>query len=1067
VSQEHLRLRLIGPFTVLGELPAPVPVGKARRALAVLAERAGEFVSVADLVDALWDADPPERADRNVAALISRLRRALGRDRIEGSATGYRLVTDRTSVDLLEAIDLVRTAEQELGFARFALSSTGAEQATKLLDAGVPLASERDDPWVRQLRETVARWLRRARICYSCSALELGKPDVAVWAADAALRADPLDEEACRLVMAGHQLAGRCGAALVAYRRLRVAMCQQLGSNPSPATEQAYLSVLRSERPPVTPAPERPARAALTQREPLVGRAEQLARLRRLWDGAAAGVPALGVVSGEAGIGKSALVDQFADEPRRTGALVVTVCCFEAERSLYLQPLTQAIRTVARRLSASEVRELAGTRLGTLAQLVPELADLVGPIGYERASAELEHSRSLDALAGFFARLSARRPVLLIVEDVHHAGRSTLEALHLMVSQWSGSRLMVLLTDRTSEDAPVTDQLRDVAADWIELEPLSSADVATLVHRSGLAYDIAQLNSWTGGSPLFVTELLRHPAPVTASVPGGSMIVPSSLHDAVAERIAHAGDQTAELLAQGAVLGNTFTLDDVASLGGLGVEECARRAARALRARLLAVSGDNFRFANDIVRQVAYESAPEPVRVSRHRRAAHLSENNPEAAARHFAAAGDCADAARSWLAAAHIAHLAFANNEAVELLGHALAAARKAGAAPLLIEVLLRRGQALSELGRHEDARTDHQAALELARTENDSELEARALERLGWTALFARDALHAVGFAEQATELAESAAAAPGALPSATLLLGRVRHWDGEYAGAEAAYERVLTAEPDETTTALALAYRGALLQHQDRFAEARSVLARAAVLCRRTGEFRPMLQTLFFTALARGDSGDFSGALRALDNARRLIDAEKVSFYRAGIETTTSWIWQELGQVRRAREHAEQAVELAHRGGGALELEQELHALLAVADCDLLLGREEYAAASVQAAAPMLDRSLPFKPRAQMRLLEMRSRWYPELAEALLDEARRYSSRKYEALALRALGYPAEARTVAAATGSDLLMGLLGTPAERRAATDRIALSLPSELRSSFVTSGRLHVIPVRTH
>lgn len=344
---------------------------------------------------------------------------------------------------------------------------------------------------------------------------------------------------------------------------------------------------------------------------------------------------------------------------------------------------------------------------------------------------------------------------------------------------------------------------------------------------------------------------------------------------------------------------------------------------------------------------------------------------------------------------------------------------------------------------------------------------LEARALEQLGWTALFARDAPHAVDFAEQATELAESAAAAPGALPSATLLLGRVRHWDGEYAGAAAAYDKVLASEPGDTTTALALAYQGALLQHQDRFAEARSVLARAAVLCRRTGEFRPMLQTLFFTALARGDTGDFAGALRALDNARRLIDAEKVIFYRAGIETTTSWIWQELGQVHRAREHAELAVELARRGGGALELEQELHALLAVADCDLLLGDEQSAAAAVHAAAPMLNQSLPFRPRAVMRLLEMRARWEPDLAEALLDEARRYSSRKYLALALQALGRPEEARSAAAATGSDLLLGQLGTPAERRAAVDRIAAALPDDLRVSFVTTGRLSVPPPRTH
>ncbi|MBO0848391.1 MAG: transcriptional regulator, partial [Pseudonocardia sp.] len=592
---------------------------------------------------------------------------------------------------------------------------------------------------------------------------------------------------------------------------------------------------------------------------------------------------------------------------------------------------------------------------------------------------------------------------------------------------------------------------------------LSSADVAALAERSALAEDTDRLYAWTGGSPLFVTELLRHRGD------SGSLVVPGSLHDAVAERIAHAGDETAELLAQGAILGTTFTLDEVAGLSGIDVEDCARRAGRALRAGLLVTRAATFRFANDVVRQVAYESAPEPVRTSRHRRAAKLFADRPEAAARHLASAEEWPAAARAWMAAAHTAHLAFANTEAVELLSRAVDAARSADDTRLLVDVLLRRGRAHTDLGHIEQARADHQAALELARADGDSELEARALEQLGWTALYARDAMQAVDFAEQANEIAESAAAAPGALPSAMLLLGRVRHWDGQYAGAEAAYDRVLSAgdHTEDATTALALTYRGALLQHQDRFAEARSVLARAAVLCRRTGEFRSMLQTLFFTALARGDSGDFAGALRALDTARRLIDAERVGFYRAGIETTTSWLWQELGQVDRAREHAERAVELAHRGGGALELEQELHALLAVADCDLLLGREEDAAAAVEAAAPMLVPSLPFKPRAEMRLLEMRARWDPEVAHQLLENARRYSSRKYEALALRALGRAEEAGAVAARTGSDLLVAQLGPPADRHVAVYRIGQRLPAELRASFVRSGRLCLPVPKTH
>src|SRR3954470_11478997 len=127
MTPAHMRIRLIGPFSVKGELEAPVPVGKARRTLAVLAERAGEFVSVSAIVDTLWDTDPPERADRNIAALVSRLRRVLGRARIEGGSHGYRLVADDVEVDLREAVDLIGTAERELGRGSFALASTSAE----------------------------------------------------------------------------------------------------------------------------------------------------------------------------------------------------------------------------------------------------------------------------------------------------------------------------------------------------------------------------------------------------------------------------------------------------------------------------------------------------------------------------------------------------------------------------------------------------------------------------------------------------------------------------------------------------------------------------------------------------------------------------------------------------------------------------------------------------------------------------------------------------------------------------------------------------------------------------
>lgn len=1056
VEPGRVRLRLLGRFGVEGDLDGPPPTGKAERVLKVLAAKHGQLVPVQTLVDALWRDHPPDRADRNVAALVSRLRRSLGRTRIVGGPAAYQLVLDgSTVVDLFEAEDLAANAERELAHGRYALAAVSAEQAEKLLTAAPPLVDEADSTWAEDLRRLAVGQLRRARRCHWQAALQLGEYRTVVEVAGAALAADPLDEEACRAVMVGHQRSGAAGAALAAYHTLRSALAEALGADPSEATRAVFLSVLRAE-PPNFGATLLPTEAAQPT-SMLVGREAEMEALLSLWSRAAGSEGATALVLGEAGIGKSSLAAALTARVRQTGGLVLSTGCFEAERSLYLQPLVAAVRAVVALHRPAVLRELAGDWLGTLLELVPEMAQSTGSVPYQRAAPELEHLRSLEALAAFLDRLAQRQPLLLVIEDGQHAGQSTVEALHVLATRLATSRVLVLVLARTSEHDDTLALLRH-AATCIELGPLSEQAVGVLVQRYGLPYDPGQLHAWTGGSPLFVTELLRHPTPIRQ---GGTLRlgIPGSLHEAVTERLAKAGDDVEALLQQGAVLGSAFSLDEVAALSGINVEECARRASRALRAGLLAVRGETFRFANDVVRQVAYDSQPMPVRISRHRRAAKLLEGRPEAAARQLAAAHDHAAAARAWLLAAHAAHVALANQEAERLLDEARIVALHSGERTLIATVLMRRGEIRTELGRHGEARDDLEFALQIARDIGDELLEAQVLEQLGWTALYARDALGAVDLASRARALAESAAAAPGALPSSLLLVGRVRHWDGDYSGAASAYEQVVTAEPGDTTTAVALAYRGALLQHMDRFAEARTVLERAAVLCRKTGQFRPLLQTLFFIGLARGDVGDFEGALRSLGRARRMIDEYGVSFYRAGIDTTTAWLLLELGEVGRAREHAQHAVELAHSGGGALELEQELHALLALADCDLLDGHVDDAATRVEAAVPMLEKSLPFQPRATMRLMEMRARFEPAQAEELLAYARRYSSTKYESLALWHLGRYAEAAALAAQTRSDLLLAQLGHPDARRAALDRIATALAPETRATFLTAGRL--------
>jgi DNA-binding SARP family transcriptional activator/tetratricopeptide (TPR) repeat protein len=1056
VADRGLRLSLVGRFEVVGHLDAPIPGGRAARLLKVLAVQQGRYVPLAELIEVLWPDTLPQRPDRIVASLVSRLRHSLGPGRLDGDSGGYRLVRDRqTEVDLLDAEQLVVNAEQEIRAGQHGYAAVAAEQAVRLLTAGTTLADEPAALWVENTRRHVRELVRRARTVHWDAALELGECRAAISAAEAARSADPLDEAAARALMRAYAAAGEQAAALRVYESLRASLADELGVDPSGQTTTLFRRLL--SRP--GPADEDGTRTAELRPAPptLVGRARELDAINALWSGAMRGRGGMAVVLGEAGIGKSALLSALIAKVERTGGLVVTTSCFEAEHSLYLQPLVEAVGRVVGRFDLGTVREIGGEWVGQLSQLVPRLARTVDAVPQLRATPEIEHRRNLEAITELLLRTAERQPLLLLVEDMQNAGQSTVEALHFLASRLGTARLLTVVTERSVADPPRTAMLGDVAT-VLRLERLTRSDVHVLVAHAGVRYQAEELYQLTGGSPLFLTELIRHGRRV-ANDDAGELVIPESLHQTVSARLAAIGDDVRDLLQQGAVLGGSFLLDDVAALTGASAESLALAAERALRMGLLVEQDTMFKFANDIVRKVAYASVPRPVLVSRHRRAAKLLADQPEAAAHQLVAADDWGAAAQAWLRAAEVAHLDFANKDAERLLGNALRCATRAGEQRTAGQIHLRRAKVRADLGRLADAREDCEAAVAIATEIGDEELESYGLEQLGWTALYARDALGATDLAERASHLAESAAAAPAARPSSLLLLGRVRHWDGDYDGAASAYDRALDSAAGSSATATVLAYRGALLQHMDRFAEARSVLQRAVVMSREAGEFRLLLQALFFCGLARGDLGDFDGALRALGRALRLIDEFAITYYRAGILSTSSWLWREIGDLGRAREHAEEAIELAHRGGGALELEQELHALLALADCELALGCTDEAAALVDRAVPMLDRSLPFRPRALLRMLEMRSRFDPALAEELLVRSRQHSSTKYEALALRHLGRPVEAATMAAATGSDLVIAELGAPDARRAALERITAALPGELKETFVAGGRL--------
>jgi tetratricopeptide (TPR) repeat protein len=564
------------------------------------------------------------------------------------------------------------------------------------------------------------------------------------------------------------------------------------------------------------------------------------------------------------------------------------------------------------------------------------------------------------------------------------------------------------------------------------------------------------------GHTLFTVEALRDAA--NREPAGGGLTVPATLREAVLARVRRAGQDVDTLLRAAAVVGAAFEVELLADLLDVPLAVAAERAERALAAHLVVEAGTAYELANDLIREVLYEATPRPTRVARHRRLAALLADRPETAAKHAAASGDWPRAAAALRSAAAAAARMYANRDAERLLTEALdAAALAAGAAAgvdpaapggarFTAELLVARGQAREATGDYRGAFADHERAVELAREAGDGALAATALERLGWTGYYARDRAELRDLAERAQGVVEGAAASPAAPPSTLVLAGRIRHGRADLAGARAMLDRALAAAPDPATLAQAHHCLGLLLGHTDHYHDARELLDRAADEARLAGLFRIALTSYFTAALACANQGDLAGALVRADRMGRLLAEIDDPLYHARGATTRSWIWRELGDLARARDLAEEAVD---RVGDRADTHPGVHAVLGLAECRLL-GGDEAGAAALLDGLPDID-ALPFGWRTELRHLAVRSRVEPAVAERLLTLARERDAPKYEALALARLGDRAAAAAAAARTGSDLLVAQVAPAPAARAALDRVAARLPAELRPDFLAEG----------
>jgi ATP/maltotriose-dependent transcriptional regulator MalT len=418
-----------------------------------------------------------------------------------------------------------------------------------------------------------------------------------------------------------------------------------------------------------------------------VGRELELAELEHLFAEAEAGRAQMAFVTAESGMGKTRLVDELAARAAERGARVLFGECIElGTGELPYAPIVTALRPLARR--ADPVLDALGPSRAELAQLLPELGD-ERPAPADPTTVTPQ-ARLFEALLALLDRLGSDQPVLLVVEDLHWADRSTRDFLVFLSRALCRERVLVVGTYRSDElhrrhpVRPVLAELeRSERGRRIALSPFTRAElVAQLTDIVGARPDptlIDRLLTRSQGNPLFVEELL-------AAGSDGRGELPPTLRDALIVRVEALSEPAQELLrvvAAGQRVGHEV-LREVSGVEGRALREALRET---VTHNLLVPDEDGrYAFRHALLREAVLDDLLPGERTELHLELAEalaerLGDDDCGAAtldaaaevAYHFTEAGDRPRAFVAALRAAGAAEAVHANGEAAALLERAL----------------------------------------------------------------------------------------------------------------------------------------------------------------------------------------------------------------------------------------------------------------------------------------------------------------------------------------------------------------------------------------------------------
>lgn len=686
-----------------------------------------------------------------------------------------------------------------------------------------------------------------------------------------------------------------------------------------------------------------------------MGRDEEIKQLMHCFDSALNGKGTTVFIGGEAGVGKTRLVNEFLNLAKKKGTKILIGWCL-SEAAIPYFPFTEAFNDYMLATSDENEKSTMKEHLGITGWLRgPELVreskkrELF-------STPEIERDRTFEAVAAALLQLSVRKPTILFLDDLQWADHLSLALLHYMARKCRNSRLLIIGTYRLEEltrakeerlhplEQTMFSMSREDLLIKMELDRLKRNDFPELlrsIFRASMdeAF-VERLYRETEGNPLFMLETLNllveegflseKDGRWTLSAPLEKIGIPSKIHEVITQRIARLGREERKLIDLAAVCGFSFTSDTLSRTLMLDIAEVLQTLVEIERRhRLIRSTDSTFEFTHHKIREAIYADLPTELRKIYHLKTAgcleqalaeKISDGYIADIALHYVEGGALEKAFGYLLKLGEKAVNVFANVQAIDYLNKAVEATQKTPSLATtenLVKIYELRGRAWLGNGETTKAINDFNSFLQYAMSMGDASTVTEAYYWVGraYTLAEKRDEaiLHVTKAIEMARTTGNKLIEGRSLSELVELLAGLSDTLEEARMQLEESF-KICKEIDDKVTESQNLDWYGRFYNWRGEFSQAKEMLNRALVLNEKLGNNFHKLTTLFFLSIVHTGKGEYNDAISTVQRCLQLSEEWGIVYFVPRALNVLGWIHHDLSNIELALKYNNEALEIA---------------------------------------------------------------------------------------------------------------------------------------------------------